>query len=38
MEKELYQHTELEIIKFQTEYVIMTATLNPDDVYEGEMP
>ena len=38
MEKENYQRTELEIIKFQTEDVIMTSNLNPDDTYEGEMP
>lgn len=38
MEKEIYQRTELEIIKFQTEDVIMTSNLNPDDAYEGEMP
>ncbi len=37
MEKELYQHTELEIIKFHTEDVITTSG-NPDDQYEGEMP
>ena len=35
MNKEKYEHIELEIIKFKTEDVI--ATSNPDDEYEGEM-
>ena len=38
MDKEIYQRTDLEIIEFQTEDVIMTSSLNPDDKYEGEMP
>ena len=33
MEKELYERTELEIITFQTDDVIMTSW--PDDEYEG---
>ena len=37
MNKEKYEHTELEVIKFQTEDVIATSTGNPDDEYEGEM-
>ena len=37
MEKELYQRTEFEIIKFHTEDAITTSG-NPDDQYEGEMP
>ena len=37
MNKEKYEHTELEVIKFQTEDVIATSTDNPDDEYEGEM-
>lgn len=38
MEKENYQRTELEIFIFKSEDVITTSNLNPDDVYEGEMP
>lgn len=33
MMKEKYKRTELKVIKFQTEDVIMTS--NPDDEYEG---
>lgn len=33
MLKEKYENTELEVINFQTEDVIMTS--NPDDEYEG---
>ena len=36
MKKERYEHTELEVIRFKTEDVIVTS--NPDDEYEGEMP
>ena len=38
MDKEMYQHTDLEIIEFQTDDVIMTSNVNHDDAYEGEMP
>ena len=37
MEKELYEPTDLEIIEFLNEDVIVTSG-NPDDAYEGEMP
>ena len=36
MKKEKYERTELEVIKFTTEDVILTS--NPDDEYEGENP
>ena len=36
MNKEKYERTELEVIKFKTADVIMTS--NPDDEYEGENP
>lgn len=36
MSKEKYERTELDIIKFQTEDVIMTS--GPDDEYEGWNP
>lgn len=35
MEKEIYDRTQLEVIKFQTEDVIVTSGINPDDEYEG---
>lgn len=39
MNKETYERTELEVIKFQTEDVITTSgSENPDDKWEGEMP
>lgn len=38
MNKEKYEHTVLEFIRFQTEDVITTSgPVNPDDEYEGEM-
>lgn len=36
MNKEKYEHTELEVIEFGTADVILTS--NPDDEYEGENP
>ena len=40
MEKEKYERTELDIIQFQTEDVIMTSTVDPqdDDEYEWIIP
>lgn len=35
MNKEKYERTEMEVIKFQTEDVIMTSGFDPDE-YEGE--
>lgn len=37
MNKESYERTELELIRFKTEDVITTSNSNPDE-YEGEMP
>ena len=36
MNKEKYERTEMEVIKFQAEDVILTSGVNPDDEYEGE--
>lgn len=39
MNKEKYESTELEVIRFQTKDVIMASPdLYPDEEYEGEMP
>ena len=36
MNKEAYERTELDVIWFRTEDVIVTSGENPDDAYEGE--
>lgn len=36
MNKEKYEHSELEVIEFRTEDVLTTSDVNPDDEYEAE--
>ena len=36
MNKEIYEHTELEVIELGKEDVLVTSNSNPDDEYEGE--
>lgn len=38
MMKEKYERTEIEIIAFQTQDVLLSSDLDPDDGYEGQNP